>query len=337
MTDPDYPRSSVEPERRPAAEATNRPGQDPRDRTARGLAGESQAETEATAPVGHGAVEAGPTRRARLRGFGVVFWLALVWLGLVMFAALFAGVLPVPNPNQPNYTARLLRPFEGGTFLGTDGLGRDIFSRLVHGARVSVVISVSAVGIGMAGGATLGMFIGFVRGRIEQAVVAVIDIILAFPGLIILLALIAYVGQSLTVIALTIGVLSIPIYTRISRANTLAVSNREFVLAAEAMGATRGRILLREIFPNVVLPVLAFGLIAMGVVIVLEGALAFLGLSVELPRATWGSMISEGRRYLHETYHLTLIPSGVMFLTVLSLNFMGDVLRSRFDVRESAL
>ncbi len=166
---------------------------------------------------------------------------------------------------------------------------------------------------------------------------ALVDVILAFPGLVLLLALVAYVGQNLRVIATVIGLLSIPVYTRVARANTLSTAQREFVLAASALGATNRRILAREILPNVILPVLAFGLIAMGVIIVLEGALALLGLSVELPQATWGGMISEGKRHLHETVHVALLPSLVMFLTVLSLNLVGDTLRTRLDVRESGL
>lgn len=271
------------------------------------------------------------------RGAGVMFWLALGWLAIVLVCAIFADVLPVQDPNRIDVSQKLADPFTPGRVLGADGLGRDTLARLVHGARVSVIISLSAVGIGMTVGGTLGMTIGYFRGKPEQFVVAVIDIILAFPALVILLALVAFLGQNLPVIAGTVGVLSIPIYTRIARANTLSVAQREFVLAAKAMGARNGRILFREILPNVVLPVMAFGLIAMGLVIVLEGALAFLGLSVELPQATWGGMIAEGNRHIFETLHVVLIPSAVMFFTVLSLNFVGDTLRGRFDVRESNL
>lgn len=295
----------------------------------------SRAESEGLGPLGPGAVD--PVVAAPKRGYGPLFWAAAVWLGIVMVSAALADVLPVQDPNTIDVSRKNAPPFSPGRLLGGDGLGRDILSRLVHGSRVSVIISLAAVGIGMTAGGTLGMSIGFFRGRIEQFVVAVIDIILAFPGLVILLALVAYMGQSLPVIAFTIGVLSIPIYTRIARANTLSLAQREFVLAARAMGARSGRILFREIFPNVVLPVMAFGLIAMGTVIVLEGALAFLGLSVELPQATWGGMIAEGNRHIFDTVHVALIPSGVMFLTVLSLNFVGDSLRTRFDVRESNL
>jgi len=275
--------------------------------------------------------------RAHKRRSGPMFWAAIGWLFLVLFCAVFADFLPVKDPNFIDVSLKLADPFTPGRILGGDGLGRDVLARLVHGARVSVIISLSAVGIGMTIGGTIGMTIGYVRGRIEQSVVAVVDIVLAFPALVILLALVAFLGQNLPVIAFTIGVLSIPIYTRIARANTLSVAQREFVLASRAMGARRGRILFREILPNVVLPVMAFGLIQMGLVIVLEGALAFLGLSVELPQATWGGMIAEGNRHIFRTLHVVLIPSAVMFFTVLSLNFVGDTLRSRFDVRESNL
>ncbi|MBN1093005.1 ABC transporter permease [Blastococcus sp. TML/M2B] len=152
-----------------------------------------------------------------------------------------------------------------------------------------------------------------------------------------LLVLLAFVGRSLVVISLIVGFLSIPIYTRVARATTLAVAEREFVRAARTMGAKNSRVLAREILPNVVLPVAAFGLVAMGVVIVLEGTLAFLGLSVQQPAPTWGGMIFDGKRYLSEAPHVVLIPSIAMFLTVLSLNLVGDSLRSRFDVRGSNL
>jgi peptide/nickel transport system permease protein len=268
--------------------------------------------------------------------FSIGFWLAVGWLALVGVCALFADVLPVRDPLEPVIANRLALPFTDN-WLGADGLGRDMLARLVHGARVSVVIALSAVSIGMLVGGTLGMAVGFFRGTFERVIMAGVDVILAFPGLLLLLALVFFVGQSLATIAIVIGFLSIPAYTRIARANTLAVAQREFVLAARAMGARSPRILFREILPNVVLPVLAFGLVAMGVIIVIEGALAFLGLSVEAPQPTWGGMIAEGKRHLSRTVHVALVPSIVMFLTVLSLNFVGDQLRSRLDVRESNL
>lgn len=279
---------------------------------------------------------AAPAAPARRSGKGVAFWLAVAWLVVVVICAAFAEQLPVADPLTPAVQDKLSTP-SADYPLGTDGLGRDTLARLVHGARVSVVVSLSAVGVGMFVGGTLGMIAGYVRGWFETLLMAVVNVILAFPGLVLLLVLLAYVGQSLGVISVVIGVLSIPIYTRVARANTLAIAQREFVLSAHTMGAGRVRILFREIAPNVIMPVLAFGLVAMGIVIVLEGALAFLGLSVEAPTPTWGGMIAEGKRHLSTHPHVALIPSATMLLTVLSLNFVGDVFRRSYDVREANL
>jgi peptide/nickel transport system permease protein len=285
-------------------------------------------------------VASAPQRRHRRSGHrhprGIAFWAAVVWIGVVVGCAVLADVLPIADPIATDVAHKLSTP-NLSHLLGTDGLGRDILSRLVHGARVSMVVSLTAVGIGMLVGGTLGMMSGFFRGWFETALMGVVNVILAFPGLVLLLVLLAYVGQSLGVISLVVGFLSIPVYARVARANTLAVAQREFVTAAFTMGATRRRLLFREIAPNVVLPVAAFGLVAMGIVIVLEGSLAFLGLSVEAPAATWGGMIAEGKRHLSDAPFVALIPSMAMFLTVLALNFVGDVLRRRFDVREGNL
>ena len=270
------------------------------------------------------------------RGFGPGFWLCVGWLLLVLFCALFANWLPVRDPLDPVIANRLNGPLTTN-ILGADGLGRDILARLVHGARVSVVIGLTAVSIGMVIGGTVGILAGYFRGHFERAVMAVLDIILAFPWLVLLLALVTFVGQSLSAISIAIGFLWIPAYARVARANTLSVVQREYVLAAKAMGASTARILLREVLPNVILPVLAYGLVAMGLVIIVESALAFLGLSVEAPQPTWGGMIAEGKRHLATAVHVALMPSLTMFLTVLSLNFVGDRLRSHFDVKESNL
>ncbi|HEY8547287.1 MAG TPA: ABC transporter permease [Acidimicrobiales bacterium] len=280
---------------------------------------------------------ADPAGRRRRRGQGITFWLATGWLGFVAFVAVTASWLPLADPNDQNLRNKLAPPGSSGHLLGTDGLGRDILARLAFGARVSLLIAFAAVTIGMVVGGALGLVAGYLRGWFDAATTWVLNVVLAFPGLVLLLALVAYVGQSLLAITLVVGFLSVPTYARVARATTLAVSQREYVLAARALGARNRRIILGEILPNVILPVAAFGLVALGVVVVLEGSLAFLGLSVKTPAPTWGSMIAEGRRHLDRTTHLSLVPSIVMFLTVLSINFVGDALRSRYDVRESAL
>ena len=266
----------------------------------------------------------------------VFYWAALGWLVLVVFCAVFANLLPVRDPNLQNIVLRLEPPGPGG-ILGADDLGRDILARLVFGARVSLIVSLTAVTIGSIVGGTIGLTAGFFRGWYERTVMSLVDVILAFPALVLLLALVAFVGQNLSTIALVVGFLAIPSYTRVARATTLSVAQREYVLAARAMGATNTRILFRELLPNVALPVVAFGLVALGLVIVAEGSLAFLGLSVKFPTATWGSMIAAGKIHIRTAPHLALIPSLAMFLTVLSLNYVGDQLRSRFDVRSSSL
>jgi peptide/nickel transport system permease protein len=284
---------------------------------------------------------AGPRARRRLGwrglgGLGIAFWVAVGWLAVVAFCALFADYLPLQDPIPPDVSSRLDGP-SADHWLGADGLGRDQLSRLAHAASVSLTVSLSAVAIGGIVGGALGTAVGYVRGRAETVVMAAIDVLLAFPALVLLLVVLAYVGRSLTVISVLIGFLSIPVYTRVARANTLAVAQREFVQAAVVLGATRRRILWREIIPNVVLSLAAFGLVAMGVVIVLEGSLAVLGLSVEPPDPTWGGMIAESRRHMSDAPHTALVPAGAMFLTVLSLNFVGDSLRRRVDTRDAGL
>jgi peptide/nickel transport system permease protein len=274
-----------------------------------------------------------PVKKKRPRVF---FYLALAWLATVVLCAIFADILPVKDPNLQNISLRLEPPGPGG-ILGADELGRDILARLVFGARVSMIVSLTAVTIGSIAGGTLGLTAGFFRGWYERVVMSLVDVLLAFPALVLLLVLVAFVGQSLPTIAFVVGFLAIPGYTRVARGTTLAVAQREYVLAARAMGAKNTRILFKELLPNVALPVVAFGLVAIGLVIVAEGSLAFLGLSVQFPTATWGSMIAGGKNFIKETPHAALIPSLAMFLTVLSLNYVGDQLRSRFDVRESAL
>lgn len=288
--------------------------------------------TDSTSATAATVATAPGSRRSRRRG--VLFWFALSWLVLIAIFAAFAEWLPVADPVALSVKSMLLPPSAEHP-LGTDGTGRDILARIVHGTRVSVVVSLAAVTVGLVVGGTLGIVVGFFRGRLETLVMAGVDIILAFPGLILLLALVAFVGPSLLAISLVIGFLSIPVYARVARATTLSVAQREFVLAARAMGARPVRLLVSEVLPNVILPLLAYALVATGVIVILEGSLAFLGLSVPPPAPTWGSMIAEGKRHLETSPHVAAIPAIAMFLTVLSLNLVGDRMRSRFDVREA--
>ena len=264
------------------------------------------------------------------------FWLPAGWLMLVVLGALIVGYLPLADPNEMDLLSQGTPPDEAH-WLGTDGMGRDVFTRVIYGARISLTVGLCAPLIAMILGTALGVSAGYFRGRWQSAVMMYADISLAFPGIILLLLLVTYLGQSLFNVTVALGILITPSYTRIARANTLSLVEREFITAARAMGAGHTRILLRQILPNVLLPVMAYTFVLVALVIVLEGVLSFLGLGVPAPAPSWGSMISEGRELLDQAPQLSMAPALVMFLTVLSFNILGDLLRKQFDTRESKM
>ena len=267
----------------------------------------------------------------------VAFWLPVVWLSIVVFCAVFAPWLGLRGPGDLDFV-HLQSPPSWDHLLGTDVLGRSILSRIIYGARVSLIVGFGAPLVGIVLGLPLGMLGGYYRGRVDAVIVGAVDVWLAIPGLVLLLLFSLVFGGSLAMVSISLGLLFIPAFARISRATTMNFANTEFVVAARAMGARDSRILLEELLPNVILPVLAFGLVAVATAIVVGGALSFLGLSVPSPQPSWGGMIAKGREQLEQAPHISIVPSIVMFLTVLSFNLVGDALRSKIaDVRESAL
>jgi peptide/nickel transport system permease protein len=279
-------------------------------------------------------VAVGPV--GRTRRLGPLFWAAVGWTVFILAAAALAPLLPLPSPTDMDMLERRA-PMSLQHWFGTDGLGRDELARLIYGARVSLTVGLCAPVIGVAIGGAFGMLAGYFRGRFESVVVGSMDVLLAFPPLILALAVTAYLGQSLLNLTYILGVLGIPAFMRVARAATLALARREFVIAAQALGATHARILLRELLPNVFLPLLAFFLLGVAVTIVVEGALSFLGLGVPPPVSSWGSMIGAGRESLEIAPRLAFIPAIAMFLTVLSFNLIGDTLRALTDPRQGAL
>ncbi len=279
---------------------------------------------------------AATARFRRLPDFGPLFWLAAGWIGILVLAALVAQLLPLPSPTDMDMLERRAPP-SAAHWLGTDRLGRDMLARLIWGARISLTVGVLAPLIGLIFGGALGVLAGYFRGRLETLVVGGVDVLLAFPPLVLALAVTAYLGQTVAILTGIIGVLSIPPFTRVARAATLGLAQREFILAARAMGATELRIMLRELLPNVALPLLAFFLLAVAVTIVVEGALSFLGLGVPPPAPSWGSMIGEGRESLEVAPRIAFLPAAVMFLTVLAFNVVGDALRLATDPRQANL
>lgn len=296
--------------------------------------------SEATLIASSPEAPADATGKKRRGGkLGAAGWVCLVWLLIVTVAALLAPWLPIDEPDITDFFVdNNSAPGTGGHLLGTDNNGFDIFSRLVWGGRVSLVVAIGVLVIGMSVGGLIGLLAGFFRGRTETLLMAMIDIFLAFPGLILLIAIVAFLGADLKNVVIGISLVSIPAFARIARATTLTFSQREFVLAARAAGAGNGRILVREILPNVMLPLLAFGLLVVAIAIVAEGSLAFLGLTSQ-ETISWGGMINAGRRPLQEEdlAHVAMIPAFVMFLTVLAVNFLGDRFRAAFDVKDTAL
>jgi peptide/nickel transport system permease protein len=275
-----------------------------------------------------------PVRKRRR--VGALFVCAVGWIALIALAAIFANLLPIASPTDMDLLGKRALP-SAQHLLGNDQLGRDELSRLIYGGRISLTVGLLAPMIGITFGGTLGMLAGYFRGRLETLAVGAVDVLLAFPPLVFALAVTAYLGQSVFNITLVIGVLSIPAFTRVSRAVTLSLSEREFVTAARALGATHARILIRELLPNVALPLLAFFLLGVAVTIVVEGALSFLGLGVPPPAPSWGSMIGEGRESLDIAPWLAFLPAIFMFATVLSFNIVGDTLRALTDPRPGAL
>lgn len=279
---------------------------------------------------------------------GAVFWISLLWITLVVISAVTAGWWTVPEPDKMDWdnlyvipgTVAEVATIQGAEEmerpryvyrLGTDTMGRDIVSRLIYGARISLSVGLLAPLIGLFAGGLIGCLAGFYRGAFESVIVTTMDIILAFPGLVLLLTVTFYLGPSLQNLVLTLGFLTVPAFCRVARAKTLSLSNLEFIQAARLTGAGNITIMVREIIPNVFLPVAIYGLLVAAFMIMAEGALSFLGLGVPAPTPSWGGMIAEGREVLDEAPHVSMIPAAIMFLTVISFNLIGDSLRSYFE------
>ena len=273
----------------------------------------------------------------RREPLGVLFWICVGWIGLNLVGAIFANVLPLVNPLYQNYSLIDAGPSLHHLF-GTDDLGRDIFSRVVYGSRISISAGIGAMIIGFGVGAPLGMLSAFRRGRLDHIVTTIMYAVLAFPAIVATIAVLSFwTPRNLFKIVVVIGVAAIPVIYRVIRAATLSVATKEFVVAAKMQGASDRRILLGELLPNIAPILISFLLIGVATVVTLEGALAFLGLSVNPPTPSWGNMINEARTVMAQNPWLVIFPSLVLCLFLLSLNFIGDRLRTHFDVTDVKL
>jgi peptide/nickel transport system permease protein len=292
-----------------------------------------------------GAVDTGGAARVRRarKGLGLGAWLSIVWLGLIIAAALLAPILPLDNPNETfSEIAPSGKPFTEGHILGGDSSGRDLFARAIYGGRNSLTVGFGAIIVGTLIGSMLGLVAGYYRGRLDTFIVGLLDVLLSFPALVLALALVTVLKgrvADLLTLVLALGIISIPVLARITRANTLVWSQREFVMAARAQGAKNVRIMFREVLPNVVPAALSIALLGVAVVIVAEAGLGTLGVGLSTQSPTWGNIINDGRGDLTRgtTPHIVFVGAAMVFLTVLALNFLGDAIRARFDVREAAI
>lgn len=293
----------------------------------------------ATTTVGEPLPAAVAKKSRRKLGFG--FWAPAIWLAVIIFLSMLApylhGVPGIRLQKNDKISSLVTKLPSAQHWLGTDQNGRDMFSRVVWGGRVALAVGVVAVVVAMLVGGTFGLIAGYYRGKIETVLNTIVNTLLAFPALILVLAITAFLGHDLWNIVAAIAIVAIPAFARIAYANTLAVSQREYIMAARSLGAKNGRILFREILPNVILPLSAFALVVTAVAIVAEAGLAFLGLSIARPKPSWGSMINDGRKAMTDRgiWHVSFIPIIVMFLTVLSINLIGDRLRTLIDPREA--
>ncbi|MDA1062026.1 MAG: ABC transporter permease [Chloroflexi bacterium] len=264
--------------------------------------------------------------KLRLAAFG------LVVIAVVVFAAITAPLIAPYARDEPDVRNILSNPTAKHP-LGTDYIGRDVLTRIIYGARISLLVGVIAVGIAASVGVPLGLIAGYGGGLVDALIMRVMDALIAFPGLILALALVAVLGAAIQNVMIAIGVVIIPTYARIVRAETLAIRETDYVLAAQMIGANTRRILVRHIFPNALPPILVVATLGLAGAVLAEAGLSFLGLGVKPPTPTWGSMLLDGFPVMRQVPIVAVAPGVAIFLFVLAVNFVGDSLRDVLDPR----
>jgi peptide/nickel transport system permease protein len=264
--------------------------------------------------------------RARLAPFGAAVML------LAITVALLAPVVAPYNPLKQNLNNTLARP-DWTHLMGTDNVGRDVFSRMVYGTRVSLVAGFGSVVIAVLVGGLLGLLAGYAGGRVDNLVMRMMDAVLSFPPLVLALALGAVLGAGLTGVVIALGVVYTPTFARLMRGQVLSITAREYVDAARALGAPGWRIAWSHVLPNATAPIVVQASLSVAFAILAEASLSFLGLGIQPPAASWGSMINAGRGYLQQAPWIVFGPGAALFITVVGLNFVGDAVRDALDPR----
>ena len=253
-------------------------------------------------------------------------------LGIVIILVVLAPLISPYKPTQ-QFRRQRLQPPNSEFLMGTDNLGRDIWTRILYGGRVSLQVGIVSVAIGATIGTSLGLIAGYMGGWTDVLIMRFIDMMLAFPGILLALVIIAVLGRNLQNVMIAVGLSSIPVYTRVVRGSTLSVKQFDFIIAAQALGGSAGRIMSRHILPNVLTHIIVVATNGIAGAIISGAALSFLGLGQQPPDPEWGLMLNEGRDYIRAAAWVTTYPGLAIMITVLSINLLGDGLRDIFDPR----
>lgn len=260
--------------------------------------------------------------------------IGFIIIATIMLLAIFAPLIAPYDPDAIDVKAILLPPSDAH-YMGTDGLGRDVFSRMLFGARISLLVGIVAVGIATAIGVVLGAIAGYYRGWVDVFIMRLVDVMLSIPTFFLILAVIAFLTPSIWNIMIVIGLTSWMGVTRLVRAEFLSLRGREFVLASETLGARDNRLIFKHLLPNSLTPVIVSSVLGVASAVLVESGLSFLGLGVQAPQASWGNILTDGKEYIQFAWWLSLFPGLAILITVLGYNLLGEGLRDVFDPRTS--
>ncbi len=253
-------------------------------------------------------------------------------IGLLFFCAIFADVIAPYGIDDQNLANSLVKP-NSEFWFGTDNFGRDIFSRIIHGSRISLQVGFVAVSISMIVGGALGAIAGFFGGRLDNIIMRSMDILLAIPSILLAISIVSALGPGLINVMIAVGISSIPSYSRIVRASVITLKDQEFVEAARAVGTSNFRIITKHIIPNALAPIIVQATLGVAGAILSAAGLSFIGLGIQPPTPEWGSMLSAGRQFIRDYPHISMYPGLVIMITIFGLNLFGDGLRDALDPR----
>jgi peptide/nickel transport system permease protein len=254
----------------------------------------------------------------------------LVIIFIQVLMAIFAPWITIHDPIKQNLANSELPVFSEGHWLGTDNYGRDMWSRIVYGARISLVVGITAVSLGLLGGITLGLLAGYYK-KLDGIIMRIVDLLFAFPGILLAMLIIAVLGTGLINVAIAISIWSIPTCARIVRGSVLSIKKQEYILAMKSLGASDARIIVKHILPNCMAPIIVFATMRMATAILSTASLSYLGLGAQPPTPEWGAMIAAGQDFMWTSPHMTIVPGVAIMLVVFAFNVVGDGLRDALD------